>query len=278
MAESVAGALRAATSVLGNDEARAEAERLLGHALGCDRTWMYTHGDEPLEATARVRFESLVEARRSGLPVAYLLGHAGFWSLSLAVTSDVLIPRADTERLVELALERIPDDAVSRVADLGTGSGALALALALERPLARIVATDASVAALAVAQDNARRLALDNVEFRHGEWLQPMVGERFDLIASNPPYIAVDDPHLDRGDLRHEPRMALVSGADGLDAIRIIARLAPGHLSPGGWLLLEHGWEQGTAVRALLDAAGLRDGFTATDLGGRDRVSGGRRT
>jgi release factor glutamine methyltransferase len=276
MAETVAEALRAATAALDTDEARAEAERLLAHALGRDRTWLYAHADEVLDAAAQAQFDALVAARRVGQPVAYLLGDAGFWSLSLAVTPDVLIPRPDTERLVELALERLPPEELSRVADLGTGSGAIALALARERPQARIIATDASALALAVASANARRLGIANVEFRHGDWLQPLAAERCALIVSNPPYIAAQDPHLAQGDLRFEPRTALVSGADGLDAIRAIARDAPRHLQPGGWLLLEHGWEQGAEVRALLEAAGLRDVFTATDLGGRDRVSGGR--
>jgi len=277
MAETVAGALRAATAVLGTDEARAEAERLLAHALGRDRTWVYAHAGDALDAAAHARFDDLVAARRAGQPVAYLLGDAGFWSLSLVVTPDVLIPRADTERLVELALERLPPGAESRVADLGTGSGAIALALARERPQARVIATDASTAALAVAAVNARRLGIAKVEFRHGDWLQALAAEHCELIVSNPPYIAAHDPHLAQGDLRFEPRTALVAGADGLDAIRAIARAAPAHLRPGGWLLLEHGWEQGAAVRALLEAAGLHDVFTATDLGGRDRVSGGRR-
>lgn len=276
MAESIAAALRAATRLLGTDEARAEAERLLAHALDRDRTWIYAHAEEALEAPARARFDRLVAARRAGQPVAYLLGDAGFWSLSLAVSPEVLIPRADTERLVELALERLAPGAAVRVADLGTGSGAIALALARERPRARIVATDASGAALAVAEANARRLGIANLEFRKGDWLQALAGERCELIVSNPPYIAADDPHLAQGDLRFEPPAALASGADGLDAIRAITRDAPAHLHPGGWLLLEHGWEQGAAVRALLAAAGLRDVFTATDLGGRDRVSGAR--
>ena len=277
MPESIAAALRAAATALGTDEARAEAERLLAHALGRDRTWLHAHADEVPDAAARARFDALVAARRAGQPVAYLLGDAGFWSLSLAVSPDVLIPRADTERLVELALERMPSAGSMRVADLGTGSGAIALALARERPQAQIIAIDASAAALAVAAANARRLGIANVAFRQGDWLQPLAAERCELIVGNPPYIAAQDPHLAQGDLRFEPRMALVSGVDGLDAIRAIARDAPAHLQPGAWLLLEHGWEQGAAVRALLEAAGLRDVFTATDLGGRDRVSGGRK-
>ena len=277
MAERVATALRAAAAALGADAGRAEAEYLLAHALGRDRTWLHAHADAAIAPAAQARFDALVAARRAGQPVAYLLGDAGFWSLELVVSPAVLIPRADTERLVELALERLPRDARATVADLGTGSGAIALALARERPRARVIATDASAEALAVAQANARRLAIANVEFRHGDWLRPLAGVRCALIASNPPYIAADDPHLGRGDLRFEPRAALVSGADGLDAIRAIVRDAPAHLEPGGWLLLEHGWEQGAAVRALLQAAGLAAAFTATDLSGHERVSGAQR-
>ena len=189
-----------------------------------------------------------------------------------------LIPRPETERLVELALERLPDDRPLRVADLGTGSGAIALALASERPLAQVVATDLSGDALRVAQANAETNRIANVAFRQGSWLAPLAGQRFDLIASNPPYIADGDPHLMQGDLRYEPPAALSSGADGLDAIREIVATAPAYLLPGGWLLLEHGWDQGEAIRALLLAAGFVDVATETDLEQRDRVTLGRVT
>jgi release factor glutamine methyltransferase len=178
--------------------------------------------------------------------------------------------------LVELALTRLPQDRDLHVADLGTGSGAIALALAHERPRARVVATDASDAALAVARGNAEALGIDNIEFRRGDWLAPLAGARFDLVASNPPYIANEDPHLAVGDLRHEPLAALASGHDGLDAIRVIVRDAPAHLMAGGWLLLEHGLEQGPAVRDLLQAAGFDAVATEPDLEGRDRVTLGR--
>jgi len=254
----------------------AEAEILLAHALGQSRAWLFAHARDPVPDGAAAAFQALVARREAGEPVAYLCGRRGFWSLDLAVTPDTLIPRPETELLVELALERLPPDRELQVADLGTGSGAIALALACERPRARVIATDASAAALAVARGNAQRLGLGNVELRQGDWFAPLQGLRLDLVASNPPYIASDDPHLARGDLRHEPASALASGVDGLDDLRTIAAGAPAHLLPGGWLLLEHGWTQGAQVRALLDAAGFADVATCRDLEQRDRVSLGR--
>jgi release factor glutamine methyltransferase len=257
-------------------EARHEAELLLLHVLGRDRSWLFAHATDPVDADTATAFHALLQRRTAGEPVAYLLGRRGFWTLDLAVSPATLIPRPETERLVELALERLPDDQPLRIADLGTGSGAIALALASERPLAQVLATDLSVEALAVAGANARQHALGNVGFRQGAWYAPLAGERFDLIASNPPYIASDDPHLARGDLRFEPATALASGHDGLDDIRQIIDGAPDHLRPGGWLLLEHGWDQGGAIRALLDARGFVDVATEVDLEQRDRVSLGR--
>lgn len=253
-----------------------EADLLLGHVLARGRGWLFAHGDATVDDRATQAFAALVERRLRGEPVAYLTGRRGFWTLDLRVTPATLIPRAETERLVELALERLPTGAC-RVADLGTGSGAIALAIARERGDARVVATDASAHALEVARANAEEHAIANVEFRHGDWLAPLAGERFDLVAANPPYIADGDPHLAQGDLPHEPATALASGADGLDAIRHIVHGAPAHLEPGGWLLLEHGIEQGAAVRGLLVEAGLVDVATERDLEGRDRVSLGRR-
>lgn len=253
-----------------------DAEWLLLHALGRPRAWLFAHGRTALEPAQAEAFEALVARREAGEPVAYLTGRRGFWSLDLDVGPGVLVPRPETERLVEVALERLPEQRMLRVADLGTGSGAIALAIACDRPAARVVAVDASRDALAIAQGNARHLGLDNVEFRHGDWFVPLAGERFDLVASNPPYIADGDPHLAEGDLRFEPRAALAAGADGLDAIRAIARAAPAHLFAGGWLLLEHGWEQGAAVRALLDEAGFAGIETARDLEDRERVTLGR--
>lgn len=254
-----------------------EAALLLAHVLGRDRGWLYAHGDAEVPAATAARFEALVARRAAGEPVAYLVGRRGFWRFDLAVTPDTLVPRPETELLVELALARIPANAAARVADLGTGSGAIALAIALERPRAVIVATDRSEAALEVARGNAATLGLGNVAFRDGDWLLPLAGERFDAIASNPPYIADDDAHLGQGDLRFEPRGALASGSDGFDAIRAIVRDAPAHLHPGGWLLFEHGWEQGEAARALLRDTGFAEVETRQDLEGRDRVTLGRK-
>lgn len=253
-----------------------DAQWLLSHALGQSRAWLYAHGDAGVDAVRAERFQALVARRAAGEPVAYLTGRRGFWGLDLRVTPATLIPRPETELLVELAQARLPIDRTVRVADLGTGSGAIALALACERPHAQVVATDACDAALAVARGNADALGIGNVEFRSGDWLAALAGERFDLIASNPPYIARADPHLGQGDLRHEPIAALVSGVDGLDAIRVIVRAAPSHLVVGGWLLLEHGMVQGPAVRRLLEEAGIVDVATERDLEGRDRVTLGR--
>lgn len=255
---------------------RADAEALLLHALRRDRAWLFAHARDPVPAAVAERFDALLARRAQGEPVAYLTGRRGFWTLDLAVGPATLIPRADTERLVELALERLDTAPGRRAADLGTGSGAIALALASERPQAQVLATDLSEAALAVAQANARTHGLHNVRFAHGPWLAPLAGQRFDLIASNPPYIAAGDPHLAQGDLRYEPASALASGADGLDDIRVIVAGASAHLLPGGWLLLEHGWEQGEAVRALLAAAGFDAVATHRDLEARDRVTLGR--
>jgi release factor glutamine methyltransferase len=253
-----------------------DARVLLAHALERSSAWLFAHGDDIIDPDALDRFETLLARRAQGEPVAYLTGRRAFWSFELMVSADTLIPRPETELLVELALERLPVGLQLRVADLGTGSGAIALALAHERPRAQVVAVDVNSGALDIARANARELDLRNIEFRKGDWLQPLAGERFDLIVGNPPYIADADPHLDA--LRYEPGSALSSGADGLDAIRIIASNAPAHLRSGGWLLLEHGWDQGDAVRALLQAAGLDSAETRRDLEHRDRVTLGRRT
>ena len=255
---------------------RTDAEALLLHALSRPRSWLIAHADDALAMDVQTAYAALVERRAAGEPVAYITGRSGFWSLELEVTPATLIPRADTERLVELALERLPRDRACRVADLGTGSGAIALAIASERPLAQVLATDASAAALLVARRNAQRLGVANVSFAQGDWLLPLAGQRFDVIVSNPPYIEAADPHLAQGDLRFEPASALASGHDGLDDIRRIARDSRDHLIPAGWLLFEHGWNQGAAARELLHTAGYTEMFTAQDLERRDRVSGGR--
>lgn len=269
--------LATAAQALPGVEGRHEAELLLLHVLGRERGWLFAHATDPVDPASGLAFAELLQRRVAGEPVAYLLGRRGFWTLDLAVSPDTLIPRPETERLVELALERLPEATPLRIADLGTGSGAIALALASERPQAQVLATDMSPGALAVAAANARRHGLDNVAFGQGSWHAPLAGERFDLIASNPPYIASADPHLARGDLRFEPASALASGHDGLDDIRLIIAGATAHLLPGGWLLLEHGWDQGAAIRALLSDAGFVEVATETDLEQRDRVSLGRR-
>lgn len=255
----------------------ADAELLLAHVLGQGRSWLFAHADELVSDDARARFDTLLQRRTGGEPVAYLTGRQGFWTLDLEVGPDTLIPRPETELLVELALVRIPERSQARIADLGTGSGAIALAIASERPQSRVIATDASSAALDVARRNAVDNSIANVEFRSGDWFAPLQGEIFDIIASNPPYIADGDPHLGEGDLRFEPDAALSSGIDGLNAIRTIVGEAGTHLDPGGWLLLEHGWDQGDAVRALLADAGFIEIQTARDLEARDRVTLARR-
>lgn len=259
-----------ATDVLGE---RLEAELLLLHVLGKPRSWLIAHADDELDDTQIKAFDALVQRRRDGEPVAYITGHRGFWTLNLEVTPATLIPRPETELLVELALARMT--ATARVADLGTGSGAIALAIARECPTASLVATDASADALVVASRNAAKHGIRNVRFAHGNWLAALEAEHFELIVSNPPYIEADDPHLAQGDLRFEPASALAAGADGLDDIRQIVAQTRDHLEPGGSLLMEHGWNQGPAVREVLSAAGYRDVFTEQDLEQRDRVSGG---
>jgi release factor glutamine methyltransferase len=275
--ENVAALLREGMQALAAlDEGAQEAGLLLAHALGRSRSWLYAHGDDLPDAAGAVRYRQCLQDRLLGTPVAYLTGSRGFWSLQLEVTPATLIPRPETERLVELALERLPRDARLDVVDLGTGSGAIALAIAAERPRARVVAVDASADALQVARRNAFSNSLQRVEFLHGSWWSPLGGRRFHLVLSNPPYIADDDRHLGEGDLRFEPRMALASGADGLDAIRCILAGVPAHLHAGGWLLVEHGWQQGRAVRDLFENAGLIDVSSATDLEDRERVTLGR--
>ncbi len=260
-----------------SDSARLDAEVLLMHVLEVGRTHLYAWPEKTLSSGEAERFETLIDRRSAGEPVAYLTGEQEFWSLTLWVTPATLIPRPETELLVERALAAIPSDAAWQVADLGTGSGAVALALASERPACRIIATDRSETALETAAANGTRLGIGNVEFREGNWLEPLEGERFNVIVSNPPYVAEHDPHLNRGDLRFEPVTALASGADGLDAIRTIAAAAPACLAPGGRLLLEHGFDQGAAVRGLLTGAGFSAVQTWRDAAGLERVTGGVR-
>jgi release factor glutamine methyltransferase len=256
---------------------RLDAQMLLLLALQRDphdRAWLMAHDGDALPADAATRLGALVQRRQRGEPMAYLRGDQAFFGLSLAVDPRVLVPRPDTETLVSWALERLDAaNSAVRVLDLGTGSGAIALAIAAQRPLAAVSATDASEDALVVARGNARRLGLP-VRFQAGSWLDAVPGQRFDVIVTNPPYIAEGDPHL--AALTHEPLSALTAGADGLDDIRTIVDQAPQALLPGGWLLIEHGFDQSAAVRSLLQAAGFVHVSSRTDLAAIERCSGGQ--
>jgi release factor glutamine methyltransferase len=255
---------------------RLDAELLLANALGCSRTRLFTARDESVRTAAGERFRALLAERRAGRPVAQLTGRREFWSLDLAVTPDVLTPRPETELLVERALARIAGHRSPRVLDLGTGSGAVALAIAAERGDAALLATDASPAALAVARVNASALGLAQLDFACGDWFAAAGTGQFDLIVSNPPYVADDEWAGSDPELAFEPRAALAAGPDGLDALRVIVAGAPAHLAPGGWLVLEHGASQGGAVRDLVRRAGLGSVATTADLAGLPRVTEGR--
>jgi release factor glutamine methyltransferase len=259
------------------DDPAREAELLLAAALGRSRAWLIANLDERiLDCDATDRFESHVTRRATGEPVAYIVGEKEFWSLPLAVTREVLVPRPETELLVERALAHLPGRVEVRVLDLATGSGAIALAIAHERPDCRVLGTDVSAAAIAIAAANARRLGLRNVGFTVGAWYDPATRRRFDLIACNPPYVADQDPDLAWQVRRHEPSQALYAGPTGLEALQIVVAGAPDHLQPGGWLVLEHGATQGEAVRKLLCAVGLGDVATHRDLAGQERCTEGQ--
>jgi release factor glutamine methyltransferase len=271
---SIAGALQCAVQLVHCDSPRLDLELLLCHVLGCGRSYLYMHPAQALTPQQTADFDALLQRRLTGEPIAHLTGRRGFWTLELEVSADTLIPRPDTETLVEQALELLPGGAF-RVADLGTGSGAIALALASERSQWSLTGCDRVAAAVALAQRNAARLGLGNVSFVHGSWFEPLQG-RFAMIVSNPPYIDPEDPHLDAGDVRFEPRSALVAADGGLADIRQIADQARDYLDAGGWLLFEHGFDQAEAVQALLQGLGYREIATLQDLGGRDRVTRGR--
>jgi release factor glutamine methyltransferase len=257
-----------------SDSPRLDAELLLGHVLGLGRAALRTRSDRPVAADAAARFEALLQRRAAGEPVAYLTGRRAFWTLDLSVDPGVLVPRPETELLVEATLARLAEHPAPAVLDLGTGSGAVALAIASELPSAEVTAVDASDEALRVARRNALDAGLDRVRFLRGHWFSPLAGQRFDAIVANPPYLAASDPHLPA--LAHEPHAALVAGPTGLEALREIALAAPRFLRPGGHLLLEHGAEQGGAVRALCASAGLVRTGTIRDLAGLERVTTAR--
>jgi release factor glutamine methyltransferase len=265
--------LRRADTLPG-DSPRRDGEILLGHCLNKPRVWLYTWPDQSVPDQQVQNFERILQARRGGEPVAYLTGRRDFWSLDLAVNEHTLIPRPETETLVQWALD-LDLPAVAEVLDLGTGSGAIALALASERPPWQVTAVDASAAALEVASGNGRHSGLERVRFLHSDWYSALAGRQFDLIVSNPPYVDSEDPHLEEGDLRFEPVSALVSDGEGLADLARIIRGAGDHLVPGGWLLLEHGFGQGGAVRELLQGAGFAGVSTRRDIAGLERISGG---
>jgi release factor glutamine methyltransferase len=257
---------------------RLESELLLAHALGVSRSALHARANERiLDCDATDRYEAYVTRRSIGEPIAYLLGEREFWSLRFVVTPDVLIPRPETELVVERALSHLPADRATGVLDLGTGSGAIAIAIAHERKRSRVVGVDHSAAACELAMRNAAALAVDNVEFRCGDWYVPVAGRRFDLIASNPPYVALDDPRLERDVRHHEPHLALFGGTDGLEALRAVIAGAAAHLVADGWLVVEHGDRQAVAVRELMTDAGFVAIATSRDLSGADRCTECRR-
>ncbi len=259
-----------------HDTATVDAEVLLCHVMNKSRSFIYSWPEHTLTEKQQDDYQQLIEQRFSGQPVAYLIGTRDFWSLKLNVCTDVLIPRPDTERLVELALEKIPVHAKWKIADLGTGSGAIAFAIASERPNCHLYAVDRSARALEVARSNARQLEITNIDFIEGHWFEPLTKKEFDIIVSNPPYIPEQDIHLTQGDVRFEPTSALISGEDGLDDLRTITSNAPSFLKHDGWLLLEHGYNQGRAVRNFFHIENYTHVTTHRDFSGNERVTSGK--
>ncbi len=264
------------TLSLEGNEAKFEAQLLLQNVLNVNRAWLLAHESDALQDKIKADFESLLARRLLGEPIAYILGQREFFGLNLIVSPDTLIPRPDTETLVETALDKIPTDTPFTVLDLGTGTGAVALAIAEHRPEAQVTAIDASSGALDIAKRNANQLDLTQIDFRLSNWFSALEGERFNLIVSNPPYIEQHDIHLTQGDLRFEPMSALASGTDGLDDIRQIVDNCLLHLHPQGWLMLEHGYNQAHLVTDLMAQSGLIDITTIKDLGANDRVTIGK--
>ncbi|MGV6815800.1 MAG: peptide chain release factor N(5)-glutamine methyltransferase [Thiotrichales bacterium] len=266
----------AAAPTINSDSPRLDAELLLAHVLGQPRSYLYTWPERKPESAQVQQYHALIARRQRGEPIAYLLNQREFWSLELSVNPSVLIPRPETELLIETLLSRaLP--AETELLDLGTGSGAIALALAKERPGWRITATDSSQEALATAQDNARRLGLNRISFLCGHWFEALAEQQFDIIVSNPPYIAAADPHLKTGDVRFEPLSALSAGIDGLNDLREIIKKAPAHLKSRGLLIVEHGYDQGAEVAALFAGSGFDSIASLKDLGGRSRATIGEK-
>ncbi len=262
-----------------SDSAQADAEILLAHCLQKNRTWLRTWADQGVTAEQAQPFQALIQQRQTGIPVAYLLGYRDFWNLRLQVSPATLIPRPETELLVELALAKLAPLAANssvNVLDLGTGTGAIALALAQERADIQVLAVDASAAALELAQANAQSNQIHSVSFLQSDWFSAIAPQTFDVIVSNPPYIAQHDVHLTQGDVRFEPLTALASGLDGLDDIRHIIQHAPTYLKPSAWLLLEHGYHQGAAISQLLVKRGFQNVQCLPDWAGIDRVNLGQ--
>jgi release factor glutamine methyltransferase len=274
--QTIKSAQVAAISQLQTEEAAIEVQVLLQHILKVNRAWMIVHEDDAIEPCIYENFQALIKRRLSGEPIAYILSHRDFYDLKLKVTSDTLIPRPDTETLVEVALSVISQDQTLKILDLGTGSGAIALAIATNRPKSKVTATDKSKNALNVAIENANNLSIHNVNFKQSDWFKELINEKFDVIVSNPPYIKENDIHLTQGDLRYEPIMALSSGQDGLKDIKLIIEQSKKNLNPKGYLLLEHGYNQAESVGFLLNGAGFNNVETIKDLGGNDRVSFGK--
>ena len=267
--------LKCAQAKIHSDSAALDSELLLSFCLQKERAYLYTWPEKNVDAAVEQQFNVLIERRAQGEPIAYLIGRREFWSLQLQVNNSTLIPRPDTERLVEIALQ-VLNQTSAQVLDLGTGSGAIALALAKENPQWQVTGVDIAADAVVLAQQNARDLAIANAQFSQSSWFDQIAAQHFDLIISNPPYIDADDPHLQQGDVRFEPRRALVAEQNGLAAITAIAQVAQAWLKPRAWLLFEHGYEQAPAVRSLLSQFGHHDISTWCDWGGRERVTGGR--
>ncbi len=258
------------------DSAKLDAEILLCSVLNCERPYVYAHPEQELSNKEIGSFNKLIPLRAEGQPVAHLINNKEFWSLSFHITKDTLIPRPETEFLVEEVLNIIPSDLNKKILDMGTGSGAIAIAIASERPLASLTATDNSDAAIKVAKQNADAHKIENIKFIKADWFENENIKTYDLIVSNPPYIENNDPHLKQGDVRYEPISALVSGKDGLDDLRIIIRESKDHLSQQGWLLVEHGYNQGEAVKQLFIENGYVSLSTLKDYSGNDRISIGQ--